>query len=351
MRAEKWAVPLTVKCLTPAQSARWDAFVQTCPQASFFHRSAWAGLIEQHFGHRTYFLFAERAGLIEGVLPLAHVNSWLTGRGLVSLPFCVEAGVAALNTEAAAALETEALRIAAQLGAARLELRHARTTHEDWPTQSLYVRFAKPLAASDEDNLKAIPRKQRAVVRKGIEGGLCARLESEFTCFYRLYADNQRRHGTPVLGRDFFAGLMAAFGDDCEVLTVVGRDGAPLSSVLSFYFRDQVMPYYAGDVPQARALHANDFKYWALMQRAVQRGATVFDYGRSKVGSGSYAFKKNWGFEPEPLFYEFRFLDGTQAVPQHNPANPKYRLFIETWKRLPQALANRLGPHIVRHFG
>jgi hypothetical protein len=86
------------------------------------------------------------------------------------------------------------------------------------------------------------------------------------------------------------------------------------------------------------------------MRRACERGVKVFDYGRSKQGSGSFAFKKNWGFEPAPLHYEYRLYRGG-AIPQHNPANPKYRAFIAMWRRLPIGLANRLGPAIVRNLG
>ena len=119
--------------------------------------------------------------------------------------------------------------------------------------------------------------------------------------------------------------------------------------VLSFYFRDEVLPYYAGDEISARELAANDFKYWELMRRSCERGLKVFDYGRSKQGTGSYAFKKNWGFEPQPLFYEY-CLYRRDSVPQNNPANAKYRLLIDTWRRLPVGLANWLGPFIVRNL-
>jgi FemAB-related protein (PEP-CTERM system-associated) len=134
------------------------------------------------------------------------------------------------------------------------------------------------------------------------------------------------------------------------VLTVTGPDKTPLSSVLSFYFRDEVLPYYAGDAVAARELAANDFKYWALLRQACARGLKVFDYGRSKLGTGPFSFKKNWGFEPQSLHYEY-CLYKRDAIPQNNPANAKYRLFIEAWRRMPIGLANWLGPHIVRNLG
>jgi FemAB-related protein (PEP-CTERM system-associated) len=131
---------------------------------------------------------------------------------------------------------------------------------------------------------------------------------------------------------------------------VVDASGAAVSSVLSFYFRDQVLPYYAGDLPRARELAANDFKYWEVMRRACERGYRIFDYGRSKRNTGAYDFKKNWGFEPAPLHYEYRLFWGG-SVPQHNPANPRYKGLMALWRRLPLPVANALGPCIVRNLG
>ncbi len=349
-------LPVIVKTLAPGApetAARWDAFVRACPQATFFHLSAWQGIIEGVFRHRTHFLYAERAGEIVAVLPLAEVRSRLFGHALTSLPFCVYGGIAAdaeCEADAVAALEAEADRIARQLGVQHLEYRNFAPRHADWPRQELYVTFRKAILPEVEDNMLAIPRKQRAMVRKGIKNGLVGHIDPSVDRFFALYSDNVLRHGTPALPKRFFATLKQVFGDACEVLTVTDPAGKPLSSVLSFYFRDEVLPYYAGDDVAARDLAANDFKYWDLMRRACERGCKVFDYGRSKVGTGPWSFKKNWGFEPQPLSYEYR-LYKRDSVPQNNPMNPKYRAFIALWKRLPLGVANALGPHIVRNLG
>ena len=331
-------------------AARWDAFVAGCPTATFFHRAAWQTIIAEVFGHPTYFLYAERDGVIEGVLPLAQVRSVLFGNALVSLPFAVYGGVAASSREAADALESEAQVVARQLGVDHLELRNVVARHADWPRQDLYVTFRKMLADDAEANLQAIPRKQRAMVRKGLKNGLRSVIDPDAGRFFALYADNVHRHGTPALPRRYFDALLRVFADDCEVLVVEDGVGRAHSAVLSFYFRDEVLPYYAGDDLAARDLAANDFKYWELMRRAVERGVRVFDYGRSKQGTGSYAFKKNWGFEAQPLNYEY-CLYRREHIPQNNPSNAKYRLLIAGWRRLPIALANRLGPLIVRNLG
>ncbi|HEX6735227.1 MAG TPA: FemAB family XrtA/PEP-CTERM system-associated protein [Azonexus sp.] len=331
-------------------ATRWDAFVETCPEATFFHRAAWQGIVGEVFRHPTHYLYAHDGGAIRGVLPLAHVNSLLFGNALVSLPFAVYGGIAADCPTAVAALENAAQQLAGQLGVDHLEFRNVAPRHAEWPTQDLYVTFRKAILPEVEANMLAIPRKQRAMVRKGINHGLVSHIDPDANRFFALFADNVHRHGTPALPKRYFETLLRVFGKDCEVLTVTAPDGRPLSSVLSFYFRDEVLPYYAGDDEAARDLAANDFKYWELMRRACERGLRLFDYGRSKVGTGPYAFKKNWGFEPQSLHYEY-CLYKCDSIPQNNPNNAKYKLFIEAWRRMPLALANRLGPHIVRNLG
>ena len=344
---------LTVKRFLPhddATAARWDEFVLACPEATFFHRAGWQKIVREVFRHDTYFLYAEEDGRIQGVLPLGQVNSWLFGNSLVGLPFAVYGGVAALSTQGAEALEREAQQLARHLGVSHLEWRNVNSRHADWPTQDLYVTFRKEILPAEDANMLAIPRKQRAMVRKGIKNGLSSEVGREVDQFFSLYADNVRRHGTPAMPKHYFKALLAEFGADCEVLTVTAPDGRALSSVLSFYFRDEVLPYYAGDDESARDLAANDFKYWELMRRSCARGFKVFDYGRSKQGTGSYAFKKNWGFQPRPLHYEY-CLYKRDTIPQNNPSNAKYKLLIETWRRLPLRVANWLGPFVVRNLG
>ncbi len=339
-----------VRAFAPDDAPRWEQYVEACPEATFFHRIGWRGIIEDVFRHRTYYLLAERGGRIVGILPLAQVRSRLFGHALVSLPFCVYGGPAADDDDTASLLLDTASDLARSLGVDHLELRNRTPRRTDWPRQDLYVTFRRTISGDSEANLLAIPRKQRAMVRKGIKNGLRSETDGSVDRFFALYADNVHRHGTPPFSRSYFASLQRVFGDACEVLTVLDADNRPQSGVLSFYFKDEVLPYYAGDTEEARDLAANDFKYWELMRRAGERGIKVFDYGRSKLGTGSFDFKKNWGFEPAPLAYEYQLL-GRDAIPQNNPLNPKYRAFIALWRKLPRPVANAIGPRIVRNLG
>ncbi|MDD5330400.1 MAG: FemAB family PEP-CTERM system-associated protein [Sulfuricella sp.] len=341
---------IVVRELEPGDFDRWDAFVAGCDEATFFHRAGWKSVIERAFGHRTHFLYAEADGQIEGILPLAEVRSRLFGHGLVALPFCVYGGIAAESAPARLLLDLAAQELAAKLGVGHLEYRNLAPQNPDWHGKDLYVTFRKELDPQVEQNLVNIPRKQRAMVRKGIKAGLVSELDDAgVERFFPVYAASVHRLGTPVFSQRYFRILREVFGADCEVMTVT-KDGRPVSSVMSFYFRDEVLPYYGGSTGEAREMAGNDFMYWELMRRACERGCKVFDYGRSKRGSGSFDFKKNWGFEPRPLHYEYK-LYRAKGVPDHNPMSPKYRLFIRLWQKMPLALANLIGPHIVKNLG
>ena len=343
------AAPVTVHLLQPQDRARWDAFVLACPEASFFHRAGWQSVIERAFGHKTWFYYAQSAGQIVGVLPLAEIKSFLFGHSLSSLPFCVYGGVAAVNEQARVALTGAAVALAEKLGVGHLEF-HSVTAHNPgWQSKDLYVTFRKAIDPDEEKNMLAIPRKQRAMVRKGMKAGLHSELDQDIERFYYAYSSSVHRLGTPVFSKKFFRLLKDVFAGDCEIMTIV-KDGNPVASVMSFYFRDEVLPYYGGGTAQARDVAGNDFMYWELMRRACADGYKVFDFGRSKLGTGAFDFKKNWGFEPTQLQYEYQ-LHKSKAVPENNPLNPKYQLFIKAWQRMPIAVANVIGPHIVKNLG
>jgi FemAB-related protein (PEP-CTERM system-associated) len=341
--------PIEIRLLDAQRRASWDAFVRSCPDATFFHLSPWQDILENVFYHPTWYLYAERDEKIIAVLPLAQVKSLLFGNYLASLPFCVYGGSAG-DEAARLLLESRAEALARDLDVDYLEYRNLSSRHEDWPRNGLYATFRKQIAVDEEANFLAIPRKQRAMVRKGIDNGLKSDWDDDVERFFDLYACNVRRHGTPALPIGLFRELQQRFGEDCRILTVSDARGRPLSSVLSFFFRDEVLPYYAGDDVTARSLGGNDFKYWELMRLACHRGCRVFDFGRSKRGTGAWRFKKYWGFKPQSLSYEYQ-LYKRDRVPQNNPLNPRYRSFVSLWKWLPLSVANALGPMISRHLG
>lgn len=327
------------------EAARIDAFVQQAPGATPFHLTGWSRAVERGTGQKARYLVAERGGVPVGVLPLTAMRSPLFGKALVSAGFGVDGGVLGEGVDALAAAAWDMARAG---GMGSVELRGGPAP-EGWAVNdSSYLGFVRPLAADDEAELKAVPRKQRAELRKAlaldlqIETGSGAR---DRAAHARVYGESVRNLGTPVFPRTLFAAVLDEL--DADILTV-RHEGRTVASVLNLYFDGTVYPYWGGGTQAARGLRANDAMYFALMRHARERGCTRFDFGRSKTGTGAAAFKKNWGFDGQPLRYASRHEGDARAV---NPLNPKYALMVATWKRLPLWLANRAGPWISRGLG
>lgn len=338
-----------IRPMDDPDAAAWDQFVLSRTDSTFFHRSGWRQLFQGIFKLEPRYLVAERGGRIVGVLPLVLQRSLLFGKALISAPFCVEGGPLAEDSEADAALTAAALAVQDETGAPYVEFRSRKATRGWEARKELYATFSRPLSADDQENLLAIPRKQRAVVRKTLESGLVSEVVDGVDEAFAIYAESVRNLGTPVFAKRYFAALQKTFGKDCDIL-VVRDGGTPVSAVVNFYHGDTVLPYYGGGTRLARQNGANDFLYWEVMRRAAARGYRRFDFGRSKAGTGAFSFKKNWGFTPEWLEYEYHFLPG-QSMPDKNPLNPKYSLMIQTWKKLPLPVANLIGPWLIRGLG
>jgi len=340
---------IIIKYAQVSDQNKWDDYVNHHPDSTFFHLYGWRLALEKTFKHKNYYLIAETDNSIVGVLPLGHIKSFLFGNTLISTPFAVYGGILSDNDEIRSALREYACQLAEDLQVDHLELRNKKRDNPDWPTKELYVYFQKELYDNDDENLKAIPRKQRAMVRKGIKAELQYKTDKDISSFYQAYSESVRNLGTPVFPKKLFQSLLDVFSEQSDILTVT-KDNTLVASVMSFYYKNEVLPYYGGGTAAARSLKGNDFMYWALMQHSLTKDINFFDYGRSKEGTGSYSFKKNWGFEPRPLYYEY-YLVKSKKISEINPLNPKYQFFIKMWRKLPLKLSQILGPLLSRDLG
>jgi FemAB-related protein (PEP-CTERM system-associated) len=317
--------------------------------ASLFHSPAWLHAVAAGTGQRAAGFIAERLGNITGWLPLTEVRSPLFGKALVSSGFGVAGGIAAISDDAISALAGAAQGHALHGGFAGIELRGGAMP-DGWQVWSdKHCGFERALAGDDEAELLAIPRKARAEVRKGLGFGhrvTIGRSPADLAAHYACYSESVRNLGTPVFPRALFRAMLDAFPDSSDILTVWQGD-APLASVLSFYHGGAVMPFWGGGVFAARAARANEVMYYELMLHARKAGMTRFDFGRSKTGSGPFAFKKNWGFDPQPLTYGGWTAPG-QPPRNIDPTDASYSRKIDLWKKLPLPVANTLGPWIAR---
>jgi FemAB-related protein (PEP-CTERM system-associated) len=329
--------------------SEWDEFVAASPDATCFHQSRWQRAVTSTFGYRSRSLVARRSGRIVGVLPLVEVPTLPWGRSLVSTPQAVYGGPAADGLDSRDALVRRAGELGERLGARYVEFRNLATLPA-LPEQDLYVTFRRAIFPTEEENMAAILRNQRRSIRIAIKNGLTweSGREDVFETFYDLYSQSVRNLGTPVFPRRLFLNLLHEFGDDCRIF-VVRREGRPAAGVMTLFYRDQVLPYYGGARREEFRYAVNDFMYWKLLCHGMEHGYKVFDFGRSKKGSGSYDFKRHWGFEPTPLHYQYRLVR-QRSLPDLSPRNRRFSVAIEIWKRTPLWLSRRLGPALVRYF-
>jgi len=338
-----------VKRFASGDGPRWDAFVRASVGGSFYHLAGWRSIIENCLHHPTYYLYCESDGRIEAVLPLVHVKSLLFGNTLISIPFLVYGGAVATNPEALDHVINAAKELARDLAVDHLELRNQERLDGNWHTKDSYVTFRKHIDPDPDVNLMAVPRKQRAMIRKGIKVGLEAEIDQDTTRLSAAMLACKRNLGTPFFGASWLQAIKDEFEGQVEITTVI-HNGATVCSVMSFRYGNEILPYYGGGGELARDLKGNDFMYWSVMAKACQEGVEIFDFGRSMVGSGAYRFKKHWGFEPAPLAYQY-LLVKADSMPNLNPSTPRYRFLINMWKRLPLAVAALLGPSVAKRIG
>ncbi len=348
--AQDAAQPPRVRPFEPGVAELWDCFVNQQPQGTLFQLIGWKRAIEKTFGYQPHYFYAERGGKITGVVPLFLVSNWIVGRCLISVPFGVYGGICAEDAESEEALLKHLKEVAVSQRVDFLELRNRKgELSAGFHPNPRYATFTTSLLPDLEANLKRLPKDIRYMIRKGEKAGLRTRRGlDQLGDFYRLFAINMRHLGTPVFPRTLFENLVREFSDRIDLLLVYAGS-EPVAGAFSFLFRDAMQPHYVGGTPKARTLAANNFLWWELMKYAAQNGVRCFDFGRSKKGTGSYAFKKKWNPQIESLDYQV-YLVRRKNPPNFSPTNPKFQLATRLWSRLPLWLANRIGPSVVRWF-
>jgi FemAB-related protein (PEP-CTERM system-associated) len=331
------------------QSA-WDNYVRNHPRATFFHLTAWKRVVERVFGCKSRYIFIESDGAIRGVLPLFEVFSPLQGRSLISVPFATYGGPCADDEEMATALRAAARRMAEQHNVQYLELRDREPISDpEFHTKKLYYSFDLEFPKSIHDLLNSFPRDTRYMIRKAQKYGLRAVVGPQhLDVFYDVFAHSYHHLGTPVFPKRLFKVVLEEFAEQCELTTIWHNEKA-VAAVLSFRFGDWIVPHFGGSLIESRPLAANNFMYWEVMKRGMETGARFFDFGRSKAGTGAYAFKTQWNMREHELPYHV-FLVRRSTMPNFSPANPKFNLPISLWKAMPLGLSKVIGPAIIRWF-
>jgi serine/alanine adding enzyme len=338
----------TIFANTEKEGQLWQQFVDRHAESGSYHCWGWKQVIENSFGWPTYYLMLSEGEEIEGVLPLVWQKSWLFGNFLTSVPYLNGGGVLARSHEAEEALLAEAIALARRLGTSHLELRHRRDHALGLPAKTNKVAVVRPLDPDTNKMWQSLDHKVRTDIRKAKKSNLTvqfggAELLDEF---YSIFAVNMRDLGTPVYSCIFFREILCAFPETAHIC-IIRHEGEPAAASFSTAYRHALEAVWSCSLAKYRAMKPNMLLYWEILCFAAKKGYRVFDFGRSSTGSGTHRFKMQWGSQEVPLFWMYWQKNGS-TLPELNPQNPKYRLAIWIWQKLPVSLTKLVGPRIVR---
>ena len=326
----------------------WEDYVVSHPQGSNYHQIGWKTVIEKSFGHRTRYFLALEGGEVVGILPLAILKSQLFGRSVVSLPFLNYGGLLSSHEQAEEALVSAATRLAIEERVEYIELRHWNAHGLGLVSKRHKVTMLLSLASESDAQWKHFDAKVRNQIRKAGKLGLTVQVGGNelLHTFYSIFSRNMRDLGTPVYGRSFFESIVKVFPLHTRIFVVKSKE-IPVAAGLSTIFKDTMEVPWAGSIAEYRSMCPNMLLYWEAIQFGIRQGMRTFDFGRSTPGEGTYRFKAQWGATAQPLVWEYWIKDGG-SLPNISPTNAKFSLAIKLWKKLPLAVANLLGPPIVR---
>jgi len=335
---------------TDDDSFAWDRYVLNQSRACGYQLMGWRRVVQQAFGHRTFYLMVRDEHEVIGVLPLVLVASRLFGRFLVSMPFVNYGGVLTERVDVQRALLEAAASRAISLGATHIELRHERLLDLDWTSKQHKVSMRLDLPHEPDTLWTQFPSKLRSQIRRALKAQLTVRIEGIeiLDDFYRVFSRNMRDLGTPVYGRRFFAAILDEFPKDARVCAVyLGRQ--PIAAGFLYGFKNTLEIPWASSDRRYNSLSANMLLYSAALEYACRQGFATFDFGRSTPGSGTYRFKEQWGARPIPLYWYHWSRDG-RPIPDVSPGNFTYARAVSLWKKLPLPLTRLIGPSIVKNI-
>jgi FemAB-related protein (PEP-CTERM system-associated) len=336
-----------VSQLEPGEEDRWDRFVMASPSGTLCHLAGWKNVVENVLGHRSFSLVARGETGIRGVFPISWIRNKLFGNCLVSLPLGVYGGICADDEESYFSLLKAGSDLANRLQVEYLEMRNQTEQFPaSLPGRDLYVTFTQDLTPGPEKLLQQLPRDTRYAVRKSLKAGLDWIENLSLDEFYEIYARSVHRLGTPVFSKQLFTHFQSEFPKQWKLFGV--RKGkAAIAGVFCFQFKDQMMPYYGGALPEFYKDSPNNFMYWNLISQSCREGFRLFDFGRSKRGTGSFQFKSSWSMQETALPYRYHLVRA-KDVPQLSPIDRKFQGPVSLWKKLPFAWTKALGPKVVR---
>lgn len=331
-------------------AACWNEYVNSHPSATIYHRSEWRDLIAGCFGHQSYYLYAsDSQSRCVGILPLVRLKSRVFGNFLVSMPYFNYGGPIGDSPDIEQQLVESANALGSSLPVEHIEYRDT-IARQGMPALTHKVNMILDLPGEEAELWQQLGSKLRSQIKRAWRENPQTRIGGIdlIRDFYTVFSRNMRDLGTPVYGRSFFEAILNTFPDESR-LVVVYLDSKPAAAGFLLANKDTLDIPWASTIRDYNRYSINMCLYWEILKHAIRQGFRRFDFGRSSKDAGTYRFKQQWGARPHQLFWHYWLKNGDQ-LPSINPANAKYTMAINVWKRLPLPVTRWLGPSIVKNI-
>jgi hypothetical protein len=340
----------TVQIVDPLAVPNWDELVLSLPGSTFFHCSAWARVIEESYGYKPLYFVKAENGQLRSLLPVMEVNSWLTGKRGVSLPF----------TDACEAIAIDSSDIADLYEAACAEGRHRKWKYLETrgngggkgapASESFYDHFL-PLSADDQKIFGGLESSVRRAIRKSEKSNVKVEISRSLEgvqSFYDLHCQTRRKHGVPPQPFSFFATFHRNVVAQNSGFVVIARfEGRPIAASVFVHADTKAIYKYGASDENFQNLRGANLVMWHAIEWYARAGFTELGFGRTeKANEGLRRFKLGWGAKERPIEYFKRDLRSGQFVPEKLRTSGARAQIMQ---RIPVPMARLIGRVLYRH--
>lgn len=343
---------MEIKLFSSVIKSHWNDYVETNQNASVYHLLEWKYVIEEVFGHETYYYYAiDENGLIKGILPLVRLNSLIFGNFMASLPFFNYGGVLAETKIIERQLILKAESLATELNCEHILYRQQKELSIDYPCNIDKVSVSMELPESVDTLSKQFKAKLRSQIKRPLREGIKIHIGQEelLSDFYHVFSVNMRDLGTPVYSRNFFYEIIRVLPKKCHIVVAKIKE-KPVGAAFLIGYRNTIEVPWASTLRQYNSIGVNMFLYSEMLKFSIEEGYKIFDFGRSSVDSGTLRFKKQWGKLMTRQLYWYTWSEDKNYVSDISPKNSKYDLAIDVWKKMPVCFTKIIGPLIVKNI-
>jgi hypothetical protein len=347
-----------VAIIDPTSDRRWDEFVLGHPHGMIFHRSQWAQvLIESYAYIPRYYVLETESGALAAAWPAMLVNSRLTGKRLVSLPFSDHYMPLVHDAGQSSQLWAFLLADASELGVKRIEVR-GWPDGIDCPPVMVpvhgYVRHVIDLSVGLDSLRNGLSENARRSIKRAQKDGVTTRVADgvgDIDTFIELNLKLRRSHGMLPQPRRFFDAINRhMIQSGLGYLLLTEREGASLAALLLLRHNNMTLDKYAVNDSRLREYRGSHAVMWKAIEIETERGSIQYDLGRSDATAASlHRFKEQWGAVSVDASYLYYPKPGGQNTA--DPSGLKKSMLDAFARFAPDHVYSAAGNIVYRHLG